>query len=79
MWSERLISKHNKYILNILQQFTQARRLKNLFTILEGAFNNTNEWIHSNLHTNLGGSNLEMFSKGVKLSDIYRFTPASIK
>ena len=53
MYFERLFSKHNKYILNILQQFTQSRRLKNIFTVLEGVFKNMNEWICSNLHTDL--------------------------
>ena len=53
MYFKTFFSKYNGYILNILQQFTQTRRLKNIFTILEGAFKNMNDWIRSNLHTDL--------------------------
>ena len=53
MYFETLFSTHNKYILNILQQLTQSQRLKNVFTVLEGSFKNIDEWIHSNLHTDL--------------------------
>ena len=31
----------------------QSQRLQNLFTIMEGAFKNIVDWIHSNLHTDL--------------------------
>ena len=48
-----LFSKHNKYILNILQDFTQSQRLKNIFTVLKGSFKNMNDWISNNLHTDL--------------------------
>ena len=50
---ETLFFNYNKYILYILQQVTQSQRLKNVFTVLEGVFKNINEWICSNLHTNL--------------------------
>ena len=53
MYFETLFSKYNKYILNILQQLIQSQRLKNVFTVLEGAFKNMNDWIRSNLHTDL--------------------------
>ena len=53
MYFETLFSKQNTYILNILQQLTQSQRLKKVFTVLERAFKNMNEWIHSNLHTDL--------------------------
>ena len=53
MYFETLVSKHNKYLLNILQHFTHSRRLKNVFIILEGAFKNMNDWISNNLHTDL--------------------------
>ena len=53
MYFETLFSKHNKYILNILQQLIQSQRLKNVFTILEGAFKNMNELVRSNLHIDL--------------------------
>ena len=48
-----VISKHNKYILNILQQLNQSQRLKNIFTVLEGVFRNMNEWMCNNLHTDI--------------------------
>ena len=48
-----LFSNHNKYILNILQQIIQLQSLKHIFTVLEEAFKNMNEWIRSNLHTDL--------------------------
>ena len=38
-----LFSKHTKYILNIIQQFIQSRRLKAILTILEAASKNTKE------------------------------------
>ena len=53
MYFETLFYKHKKYILNILQHFTQSRKLKNIFTILEGAFKNINDWISNNLHIDL--------------------------
>ena len=53
MYFEILFSKHNKYILNILQHFTQSQRLRNIFKVLEGAFNNMNDWVSNNLHTGL--------------------------
>ena len=53
MYFKTLISKHNKYILNKLQQLIQSQRLKNVFTVWEGAFKNMNDWIRSNLHTDL--------------------------
>ena len=48
---EKLFSKHKNYIPNILQQIIQSQRLKNVFTVLEGAFKNVNKWIHGNLYT----------------------------
>ena len=53
MYFETLFSKHNKYILNILQQFTQSQRLKNVFAVLKEVFKNMNEWIGSNIHIDL--------------------------
>ena len=40
-------------MLNILQQLTQSQKFKNVFTVLKVAFKNMNEWICSNLYTNL--------------------------
>ena len=51
MHLESLFSKHTKYLLNILQQISQSRRFKNIFTILGGVSKNTNEWISGNLRT----------------------------
>ena len=48
---ETLISKHKNYILIILQQIIQSQRLKNVFTVLEGAFKNMSKWRQSSLHT----------------------------
>ena len=48
---ETLFSKHKNYILIILQQIIQPQRLKNVFTVLEGALKDMRKWIHSNLHT----------------------------
>ena len=53
MYFETLFSKQNKYTLNKLPQLIQSRRLKNVFTVVEGAFNNMVDWTHSNLHTDL--------------------------
>ena len=53
VYFETLFSKDNKYILYILQQLTQSQRLKNVFTVLEGVFKNINEWICSNLNTDV--------------------------
>ena len=53
MYFETLFSKHNKYILNKLQQIIQSQRLKNIFTVVEEAFKTMSDWIHSNLHTDL--------------------------
>ena len=49
----RFCSSGLKYILNKLQQIIQSQRLKNVFTVSEGAFKNMVDWIHSNLHTDL--------------------------
>ena len=40
MYFKMLFSKHNKYILNILQQIIQSQRLKNVFTVVEGTLKN---------------------------------------
>ena len=40
VYFKMLLSKHDKYILNKLQQIIQSQRLKNVFTIMEGAFKN---------------------------------------
>ena len=53
MYFETFFSKHNKYILNKLQQLIHSPRLKNIITVMEGAFKNMNNWIRSNLHRNL--------------------------
>ena len=53
MYFKTLLSKHNKYMQNKLQQIIQSRRLKNIFTVVEGAFKNIVDWIHSNLHIDL--------------------------
>ena len=53
IYFQTLFSKNNRYILTMLQQFIQSRRLKNIFTIFEVIFKNMNEWIRSNLHINL--------------------------
>ena len=53
MYFKTLFSRHNKYILNKLQQIIQSERLKNIFTVLEGAFKNMNDWICNNLDTDL--------------------------
>ena len=53
MYVKTLLSKHNKYIQEKLLQIIQSRRLKNTFTILEGAFKNIVHWIHSNLQIDL--------------------------
>ena len=53
MYFKTLFSKHNKYILNKLQQIIQSQRLKNVFTVVEGFFKNIVDWIHSNLQKDL--------------------------
>ena len=53
MYFKTLLSKHIKYIQKKLQQFIQSRRLKNIFTFVEGAFKNIVDWIHRNLHIDL--------------------------
>ena len=53
MYFKTLFFKYNKYVLTILQHFTQSRRLNNVFTTLERAYKNMNDWICSNLHKNL--------------------------
>ena len=53
MYFKTFISKHNKYILNRLQQIVQSQRLKNIFTVMEGAFKNMVDWIHGNRHVDL--------------------------
>ena len=53
MYFKILFSKHNTYILNILQHFTQSRRLKNICTVLEGAYKNMKDQISNNIHTDL--------------------------
>ena len=51
MYFKTLSYKHNKYILNILQQIIWSRRLKNVFNGLEVTFKNMNKWIRGDLHT----------------------------
>ena len=53
MYFETFFSKQEKHILNKIQQIIQCRRLKNLFTIVEGDFKNMSDWIRSNLHKDL--------------------------
>ena len=53
MHFETLFSKHNKYIIHKLQQFIQSQRLKNIFTVLEGAFKNMIDRISKNIYTDL--------------------------
>ena len=48
-----LLSRHNKYILNKLQQIIQSQRLKNISIVMEGIFKNMFNWIYSNLHIDL--------------------------
>ena len=47
----QLFSKHKNYIVIMLQQIIQSRRLKDGFTVLEGAINDMSKWICSNIHT----------------------------
>ena len=47
-----LFYKHTKYLLNIIQQIIQSRRLNATLTILGTASKNTKEWICMNLRTN---------------------------
>ena len=85
MYFETLFFKHNKYILHILQHFTQSRRLRNIVIVLEGDFKNMNDWISNNLHTNLikyiidsqmhttnntGRAINELMNQGVKIGSI---------
>ena len=51
MHLELLFSKHNRYLLNKLQQIIESQRFKIIFTILGGVSKNMKEWIHGNLHT----------------------------
>ena len=53
MYFKTLLSKHDNYIQNKLEQFIQSIRLKNIFTFVEGAFKNIVDWIYSNLHIDL--------------------------
>ena len=53
MCFETFFSKHNKYLLNKLQQLIQSQRLKNVFIVMEGDFKNMDDQIHSNLYTDL--------------------------
>ena len=53
MYFKTLLSKHNKYIQDRLQQIIQSRRLKDVYTIVEGAFKNIVDWVYSNLHIDL--------------------------
>ena len=38
MYFKTLLSKHNKYIQDRLQQIIQSRRLKDIYTVVEAAF-----------------------------------------
>ena len=53
MYFKTLLSKNYTYIQNKLQQIIHSQRLKNIFTVVEGAFKNIVDWIHSNLHIDL--------------------------
>ena len=53
MYFKTLLSKHNKYIEDKLQQIIELRRLKNVFIAVEGVFKNIVDWIYGNLHINL--------------------------
>ena len=53
MYFKTLLSKHNKHILNKLQQTIPSQVLK---TIMEGVFKNMVNWIHSNLNIDLKSS-----------------------
>ena len=48
---ELLFYKHTKYLLNIIQQIIQSRKLKAILTILGDASKNTKKWICMNLRT----------------------------
>ena len=51
MHFETLFSKHNKYILNILQHIIWSQRLQNVFNGLEVPFKNMSKWIRGDLYT----------------------------
>ena len=53
MYFETLFSNHDKYILYKHQQLIQLQKLKNVYTVVEGAFKNMGDWIRSNLHIDL--------------------------
>ena len=50
---ETFFSKHNDYILIILQQIIQSQRFENISTVLKGALKNTIKWMNSNIHIDL--------------------------
>ena len=50
MYFKTFLPKHNTYIQDKLQPIIQLRRLKNVFTVMEGDFKNIVDWIHNNLH-----------------------------
>ena len=50
IYFKALLSKHNKYVQNRLQQIIQARRYKDVYIVVEGSFKNIVDWVHSNLH-----------------------------
>ena len=53
IYFKALLSKHNEYIQNRLQQIIQSRRFKDVYTTVEGAFKIIVDWVNSSLHIDL--------------------------
>ena len=50
---EILFYEHKNYVLIILQQIIQLRRLKKVYTVFKVVLKNMIKWLDSSLHTNL--------------------------